>query len=124
MKIIGGHYGVKGSVFIRKDSSLAIDGAEQVYYTPNEITSVYSSTESDRKFGVIGFLLGAIIFSSLLFFLIGPLGVFIALVLSVVGSFYTVKRHQVELTFVDNKSVKVECSAGDAKRLTRLSAVK
>ncbi|WP_444893423.1 hypothetical protein ACJJIE_02490 [Microbulbifer sp. TRSA001] len=121
MKIISGSFGVEGSAYISRDNYLVVEGASKVIYSPDKIKSVSSQKVKEKKFGLFGFLLGAIILSIVLGMIVGFIGVGIAVVLAYLGSFYSDSKNNVEVKFLDEKSVVLECSPGGVKKLTQFA---
>lgn len=121
MKIIGGNFGVKGSAYISRDNMLVVEGAIKGIYSPDQIQSISTRTSKEKKFGIIGFILGAIILSVILGIFLGILGVGIALIVAISGSFYSEKSHIVEVKFTDDKSVTLECTPRRVNKLVRFS---
>lgn len=66
MKIIGGNFGVKGSAFISRDKKLVIEGAQKAIYSPQQVLSVSANVTKEKKFGILGFIVGAIVLSIIL----------------------------------------------------------
>lgn len=122
MKIVGGSFGVDGAAYITGASDIAILGAREAIYPASAIRSIAARVESERKFGVIGFILSVIILSVMLGLVLGVLGVVIAVVVAIAGSFYSKKRHVVDISFTDGNSLSLECSKGAANRLSALRA--
>ena len=122
MKIVGGSFGLKGRAKIEGGNRLVISGTSNAAYSSNGIQSVSASIDKERKFGFVGFIIGAVLLGVLLGAFLGVLGVIIGLVLAVIGSFYTKKHNVVDVVFKDGKTVKLECSKGEVKKLIGLQA--
>ena len=122
MKIIGGSFGLKGTAYIHGTNGLAIVGAREAIYQADAIQSIAARIERERKFGILGCVVGMVLLSILLGMLLSVLGVVIAIVLAVAGSFYSEKRHIVDIGFTDGNTVSLECSKGAANRLAALRA--
>lgn len=121
MKIIGGSFGLSGRLSIAKGGLLAISGDKSAQYPKASIANATAKVEKQRKFGFIGFFIGAILLSLLFGLFLGPLGVAIGIGLSLLGSFYSKKQNIVDLTFDDGKSLIIVGSKSDVKTLLALS---
>lgn len=121
MKILGGNFGVKGSAFISRDKKLVVEGATMGIYKPEQILSVSANVSKEKKFGVFGFLVGAIILSVILGMLFNVVGVVIAIVVAIAGSFYSESQNIVEVKFNDEKSVTLECTPRGVKNLVQFA---
>ncbi|MDM8350881.1 hypothetical protein P8H27_18560 [Pseudomonas sp. sp1636] len=117
MKILGGNFGVNGSAFISRDQKLVIEGASKGIYDPEEISSVSANVSKEKKFGILGFLVGAIILSIVLGMFLNVVGVLIAIVIAIAGSFYSESKNVVEVKFKDDKAVTLECTPRSVKKL-------
>lgn len=121
MKIQGGSFGVKGSAHISKDQQLVIEGAARGIYLPEQIQSVSANVIKEKKFGVFGFLVGAVMLSIMLGFFLNIIGVIIGFVVAVAGSFYSESKNIVEVKFTDEKTVALECTPRYVKKLIQFS---
>ncbi len=121
MKILGGNFGVKGSAFISRDQKLVVEGALKGIYSPEEIKSVVASVTKEKKFGIFGFLVGAIFLSIILGIFFNVVGVVIAIVIAIVGSFYSESKNIVDVQFKDGKSVTLECTPRGVKKLVQFT---
>ncbi len=110
MKIIGGNFGLKGSVWISRDKKLVVDGIPRKAYSPSNIKQVTASQIKDKKFGFLGFIIGALVLSVILYFLFSLLGVVIAIIVATLGSFYTQTQNVIQVDFDDGNSVTVNCT--------------
>lgn len=120
MKIVGGSFGIGGSAWLDfKAQRLVLRGARQAAYGPGDIRSMNARLEKERKFAVLTCLVGAVLLSGLLMLVVGPLGIVGGVALAVVGSFYTKKRHLVDLEFADGASVCLQVAAYDVDLLAR-----
>jgi hypothetical protein len=120
MKIIGGNFGTSGHVAVTEDGTVKIKSSRSKDYSRLEIATVSAETTKDRKFGVIGAILGAILFSVLLAPFLGVLGVIIALAVAVLGSFYSKKKHTGQIQFKDGQAVTLDLDSWQVDRLYRL----
>ncbi|MCQ4323158.1 hypothetical protein [Stutzerimonas stutzeri] len=120
MKILGGNFGVSGSAFISRDQKLVIEGASKCIYIPEEISSVSANVSKEKKFGIFGFLVGAIILSIVLGMFLNVAGVLLAIVIAIAGSFYSESKNVVEVKFKDDRAVTLECTPRSVKKLIQL----
>ncbi len=121
MKIVGGNFGVKGSAFISRDKKLVVEGASKGIYDPEQVQSVSARVSKEKKFGIFGFLAGAVILSVILGILFNVVGVVIGLVIAIAGSFYSESNNIVEVKFKDEKSVSLECTPRGVKKLVQFA---
>lgn len=121
MKILGGSFGVTGSAFISRDQKLVVEGASKGIYSPEEIKSVVASVTKEKKFGIFGFLVGAILLSVILGIFFNVVGVVIAIVIAIAGSFYSESKNIVDVQFKDKKSVTLECTPRGVKKLIQFA---
>ncbi|WP_445360402.1 hypothetical protein ACJJIL_17860 [Microbulbifer sp. EKSA005] len=130
MKIISGSFGVEGSAYISRDNYLVVEGASKVIYSPDKIKSVSSQKVKEKKFSLFRFLLAAAVLCIILWVFLGFIGLLvftsffgiaIAVVLACLVSFYSVSKNNVEVKFLDEKSVVLECSPGGVKKLTQFA---
>ena len=121
MRIKGGSFGIEGNAHISRDNYLVIEAATESIYSPEQITTVNASSEKTSKFGVIGFILGAVILSILFGMFLNIIGVVIGIILAFVGSKYSKEIHYADVTFNDNKSIKLECTARNIQKVIALS---
>ncbi|MBB3184718.1 hypothetical protein FHR95_002292 [Halomonas fontilapidosi] len=119
MRIIGGSFGTRGKIDIGKHG-ITVRGARTLTYLPSQLATLHARRESERRFAVLTFLLGLIIFGGLGFLFLGPLGLIIALVLCIVGSFYRRTNYYTDLVFTDGNSVTVETTRRQADQLAEL----
>jgi hypothetical protein len=110
MKIIGGTYGLTGSVWISHDNKLVVNGARKKAYQPSEIKKATASQTKNRSFGCFGFIVGAIMLALLIGMFFGPIGALIGIILAGAGSFYTSTKHLLHVEFTDENSVIIECT--------------
>lgn len=120
MKIIGGTFGISGSVWISRDKKCVVDGIPQKAYSPDQIAKVVASQSKSRRFGALGFIVGAIILGFLLGMLFGALGAIIGLVVAAAGSFYSTTQHILQIDFKDDNSVTIECTPRFASKILAL----
>lgn len=124
MRVVGGSFGNKGLAFFGKGAnSLIIEANQSAKYPAREVIRVDTRTETDKKFGCVGFVVGALIFGTLGMFTLGPLGLIIALVVCVAFSFYTVDRNLVDVHMLDGSKVTVQCRSGQVTKLINMQGV-
>lgn len=119
MKITGGTFGTRGYAFLRGDS-LDIRSDRKRVYPRQAVKRVEARTESQKNFGCLSFIVGALIFCTVLGLLIPVIGIFIGFVLAVALSFYTTQRQIVEITLNDDEKVTVECAGWQVRKLVSL----
>lgn len=120
MKIIGGTFGVSGSVWISRDKKCVVNGIPQKAYTPSQIGKVTASQQKSKRFGALGFIAGSVILAILLGAFLGALGVIIGIVIAAAGSFYSTTQNILQIDFVDDNSVTIECTPRFASRILAL----
>lgn len=123
MQIISGSFGVKSSAYISRDKLLVVEGDTKGIYAPEEIVSVTANVNKEKKFGVVGFIIGGLLLSVILYSFLGVAGVLIAVILALVGSFYSDKINIVDLKFSDNKQVSLDCTPRGVRKLMQFSEV-
>lgn len=117
MKIVGGSFGLSGRATFQSRDFLIISGAIKAKYSPSQVQAVSATEERQRKFGVLGFLIGAPLLAALLSAFLGLLGVVIGVVVALAGSFYSKKTNIVRVCFDDGKEALLKCSKFDANNL-------
>ena len=117
MKIISGTFGVKGDAFISKDRRLVVNAAKKAIYSNNQITSINTNVEKEKKFAVVGFVLGIIIFVPIIGFIFGPIGALVMLIILVVLGFYNDEKNIVDVCFSDGESIQLNCTNRMIKKL-------
>lgn len=117
MKIVGGSFGLSGKALFQSRDYLIIDGAIKAKYSPNEVRQVSARREKQRKFGIVGFVIGALLLSVFLGMFLNVLGVAIAVVVALAGSFYSKTTNVVQVSFSDGNDVLLHCSKFDANNL-------
>ncbi len=117
MRIIAGTFGVSGDAFISKDRKLVVDAAKKTIYSNSQIKSVNTSIEKEKKFAIVGFVLGVIIFVPLIWIFFGGIGAMIMLLILFFGAYYNDKNNIVDVLFVDGESIKLNCTNRMVKNL-------
>lgn len=117
MKIISGTFGVKGDAFISKDRRLVVNAAKKAIYSNNQITSINTNIEKEKKFAVVGFILGIILFVPIVGLIFGPIGAVVMLIILVVLGFYNDEKNIVDVCFSDGESIKLNCTNRMIKNL-------
>lgn len=118
MKIIGGSFGLSGEAqVIEPGPLLRIKGARSETLRPPDIATVAARQEKVRKFGVIGFIVGALMLSAILVFLFGPVGVVVGVAISAAGSFYSRKRFFADVRTLSGDTLVVEGSRQEVELL-------
>lgn len=119
MKIIAGTFGSSGSASIDRNEVLRIKSAKIAEYESHQVESIVASMDRQKKFGWIGFILGAIILSAAFSMFIGALGFVIGIALAIAGSFYTQKSERIDIKFNDGNFATIGCTSQEAKDLVR-----
>lgn len=119
MKIVGGSYGLKGSAHI-VGSTLIVNGTKKAECPSSSFKSVKARQDSDKKFGIVGAIIGSFIFGWVGLYLSGFLGAVVGVAISIAGSFYSVKKRFVDIELVSGESVTLQCSSGEVDSLLRL----
>ncbi|HRQ47788.1 MAG TPA: hypothetical protein PK725_12615 [Rhodocyclaceae bacterium] len=122
MKIIGGNFGSSGTAFIRPGSGLVLVGAREAIYTGEQINSINANQIENRKFGVLGFLVGGVLLAWLIGMFLGLIGILIGIAVAIAGSFYSETSHQVQIEFADGNQVTLDCSGRSVRQLYGLQA--
>lgn len=117
MKIVGGSFGVKGSAFISRDKKLVIEAVKPVNYSREQISRINTTQVKEKRFGAFGFIIGAILLAIILGVLFGVIGAIVGVVAAVFGSFYSDSKNIVELFFVDQNQVTLECTPRAVNKL-------
>lgn len=120
MKIVGGSFGIKGSAYVA-GSVFAVEGATKKDYRSNEIASVDARVEKKRSFGIVGFIVGAVLFTIIGMMVFGFIGGLIGFILSVAGSFYTTKTNVVDVSFTDGKTLAAEGTDRSIRNLVKFA---
>lgn len=116
MKIIGGSFGVKGTARISEET-LFVNGSRQARYQATDINNIVAATNTERRFSLISFIIGAVVFSLFFGLLFNIVGIVIGLVVATVTSFYSVSSAKVELNFVDGSILTLACSGREIEAL-------
>lgn len=119
MKIIGGSFGLKGKARFA-GSTLEVIGTKKADYRGADITALSFRTEGQKKFGLIGAIIGAVVLGFIAGLFLGPIGWLIGIVLAIAGSFYSTKKHYADLEFSDGAKLNVELNDHEAKKLVKL----
>lgn len=117
MKIIGGSFGLSGRATLQDGDYLIINGALKAKYSPMQVEAVSATEQKERKFGILGFLIGAPILAAMLGVFLGVPGAIIGIVVALAGSFYSTKSRTVRVRFNDGGEVLLKCSKSDVNRL-------
>lgn len=119
VKITGGSFGTDGHLVVTPYKTVKIEGSRNAAYANNQIDSIDAREVREKKFGVIGFILGAIILSVVLAPFLGLLGVIVGVVAAAMGSFHSKARQTAEIRFDDGKGVTVEAEKRQIESLYR-----
>jgi len=87
---------------------------------PSSFKSVKARQDANRKFGVLGAIVGSMLFGALGFMFMGLFGAVLGILLSIAGSFYSVKKRFVEIDLISGESVTLECSSAEVDQILRL----
>ncbi|MCJ0972678.1 hypothetical protein MST27_04770 [Pseudomonas sp. PS1] len=121
MKIVGGSFGLKGSAFFSRDK-LCIEGSRKAEYGPEGVRAVAARSETEKKFGLIGCAVGALLLGGLGLFFLGLFGAILGIVFAVAGSFYSTKKNVADLTFEDGSTLTLECTGRAMDKLVRFTS--
>jgi len=105
---------------VQPGGGVRIQSSKSREYANDQIQSVSCQTHKERKFGAISAVAGIIGFSIILAPFLNVLGIVIAVVVSIAGSFYSKKRHTGEILFTDGNKVSLSIEEPDVDRLYRL----
>jgi len=121
MKVIGGNFGLGGGVSIR-DGVLLV-GTDKGTYTfdSSEIKSISSMVSTEKNFGCVSFLLGAIILGIIFGLFLSIFGILIGVILAAAGSWYKVENYEATIGVTNDRTVTVSCSKRDIKKLMLLT---
>lgn len=118
MKITAGSFGISGSAYIGA-GRLHIEGARNTSYGPEQIACLTTRVESERRFGLLGALVGGALLGVVGLVLLGPVGAAIGVALAVLGSFYRSTSNLADVQFSDGSTLTLECTSGAVKKLVR-----
>lgn len=122
MNITGGSYGVTGKLKIEDDAVLRISAAIDTAKQKDDIASVETSIAKEKKFGVLGFVLGAPILAFIGWMIFPVVGALIGVLLAVFGSFYQKKTLVVHVAFKDGSKVTAEGWHHEIQKIVRMAA--
>ncbi|MAN51196.1 MULTISPECIES: hypothetical protein [unclassified Marinimicrobium] len=123
MRVVGGSFGNKGLAFFGKGArSLIIEANQSAKYVARDVIRVDTRTESDKKFGCVGFIVGVIILGGIGMLLAGPIGFIVAFVICVFGSYYSVDKNLVDVHMLDGSKVTVQCRSGQVTKLVNMQS--
>ncbi|MEQ8409098.1 MAG: hypothetical protein RKH07_12565 [Gammaproteobacteria bacterium] len=117
MNLIGGNFGTKGRVKISTSGVISISGAKAARYARQDISAVRAETEQERNFGVLGFIIGAVVLTIIGLFIFGIVGAAIGFIVALMGSFHTTTTHKAQIEFNDGKEVSV---AGSQREINKI----
>lgn len=116
MKVTGGSFGI-GKARFNTDKSITVKAAKEVTFTKQDIKLSSILETKEKKFGAIGFILGAILLSAILVAFVGPLGILIGVIVAALGSFYSKKLYTAEVELNTGEKI---LFAGDKYELSLL----
>jgi hypothetical protein len=122
MNITGGSFGVTGKLRIEDGEILRISAAIDAAKQKQDIASVETSIAKEKKFGVLGFLLGAPILALFGWMILPVIGALVGLVLATFGSFYQKKTLVVHVAFKDGSKVTAEGWNYEIQKIVRMAA--
>ena len=120
MRITGGSYGAGGQLRVFKDC-IKIEGAVSKTVSPSEIHSASTETKSEKSFSIIAFLIWGLIFCFLGFFVLGPIGSAIGLVVAIAVSFSKKSVISVDVKLKDGSNVVAEGWHFEVQKLTKMA---
>lgn len=100
MKVIGGSFGTNGNADA-DDEYIYITASRTAKISRSEVERINTEMRKDSKFGVIGFILGAVILGTIFAMIVPVVGIIIGVALAFIGSRYSVKKYYAEITFKD-----------------------
>ncbi|MFL1404178.1 hypothetical protein ACJO2E_02390 [Marinobacter sp. M1N3S26] len=118
MKIVGGSFGLSGKARF-SGKYLEVIGDRKADYQSADVTSVNVRQEGERKFGLIGAIIGAVLLGFLLGIPFGPIGWGIGIAIAIAGSFYSTKKYFADLEFSDGGKVSLQTNDYEAKKLVQ-----
>lgn len=122
MRVIGGSFGTTGLAFFgRKAPKLIIESNRSATYKPDQVESVRTRVSEQRQFRLVGFILGSLIFSGGLWFVLGFLGAVIGLIAATALAFQKVEHHIAEVVFTDGSTVSIQCRPRSIDKLLTFS---
>ena len=119
MKVIGGSFGANGKAVVVQGEAVAISSTLKAEYPFGDVERFSAEEEKQRKFGALGCIVGAILLAFILTPFLGLLGLILAVVVAVVGSFYTKTENLARLDFVDGRQVLLSGDRREIEQLTR-----
>lgn len=123
MRVIGGSFGNRGLAFFGRGArSLIIEANKSAKYPAAQVIRVDTRTQTDKKFGCFGFVVGLLIFGTLGMVTFGLLGLLIAFVLCVLGSYYSVDKNLVDVHMLDGCKVTIQCRSGQVSKLINMQS--
>ena len=120
MRIAGGSFGVGGTARIDEENRLVVSGVRHADFSGSEMVSAIARTDKEKKFGCLGFVLGALILGTVFGYFLSVLGVVIGVGLAAAGSFYTNTTNLVDIVFSSGEALSLECSPRQIKKLIRM----
>ena len=118
MKIIGGSFGLNGSAYFSGDS-LVVDSVKNGQYEGREIDAIDVRVDAERKFGVIGAVVGILLFGALGMAFFGVIGAIGGVGLAIAASFYSTKKNIADVKFSDGRTLSLECTPRAINRLVK-----
>lgn len=123
MKIVGGDFGDNRILSLNENNDLVINGAGGATYSPEQIQSIEANANKEKRFGINGFIVGAVALSVLFWIFFGLPGIIVALVVAFPCGYIGNETNNVNILFKDNKSVNLECSAEETQELLQLADI-
>lgn len=120
MKIIKGSFGTSGTAKL-SSNAIVIEGTE---YHASQITKTTAEIVVEKRFGLGGFIIGAVMLAILGFLLLSIIGAAIGVIVAFLGSRYSKSIHLVTLEFDDNKTVTLQGSKSQIKAVASLTITK
>lgn len=107
MRIVGGSYGAGGKLKL-DEGFLVIDGAFMKRIPVSAASSVNASQRTERNFGVISFLISAVIFCSVGAYLVGNWGIAAGMIVATALAFTKKTVFMASVHFDDGTHVDAE----------------
>ena len=124
MKITGGSFGLSGGVRVDyTKGTVSISAGTFKLYEKESIEGIDLDQSAESKIGCLSVIFGLLIITPILTLLFNIFGLIAGVILTVVGSKYTVKKNTATIRFKDGKQVKVQGAWSEINRLSKLNTL-